>query len=183
MLELIYGAGLRLAELTGLDYDDIDLSEGRLRVLGKGNRERLLPLLGCADQALRAYLAARLAPNDWRDLQDGILPRNLVGKPLFEGRVGKRIAHRTVQQRLEHYGRKLVGLSGVSPHTLRHSFATHLLDGGAGIRIVQALLGHSCISTTSIYARTSTKRIREVISPLDAASDDGPSGDGSPVPV
>ncbi len=161
MLELIYGAGLRLAELTGLDFDHIDLSDGRLRVLGKGNRERLLPLLGCADQALRAYLAARLAATDWRDLQDGILPRHLAGKPLFEGRVGKRIAHRTVQQRLEHYGRKLVGLSGVSPHTLRHSFATHLLDGGAGIRIVQELLGHRHLATTQIYTHLSRARLRD----------------------
>ena len=161
MLELIYGTGLRLAELIGLDFDDVDLGDGRLRVFGKGSRERVLPLLGCADQALRAYLAAQLAPTDWRDLQDGILPRHLAGKPLFEGRVGKRIARRTVQKRLEHYGRKLLGLSGVSPHTLRHSFATHLLDGGAGIRIVQELLGHRHLATTQIYTHLSRARLRD----------------------
>ena len=161
MLELIYGTGLRLAELIGLDFDDVDLGDGRLRVFGKGSRERMLPLLGCADEALRAYLAGHLAPTDWRDLQDGILPRHLAGKPLFEGRVGKRIARRTVQQRLEHYGRKLLGLSGVSPHTLRHSFATHLLDGGAGIRIVQELLGHRHLATTQIYTHLSRARLRD----------------------
>ena len=162
LLEMIYGLGLRLAELVGLDFDAIDLADGRVTVLGKGDKQRQLPLLGCADEALRDYLGGRIDPTDWRDLQDGLLPRELAGRPLFEGRPGRRIARRTVQDRVRRYATELAGLSGVSPHTLRHSFATHLLDGGAGIRIVQELLGHSHLTTTQVYTHLSWARLQAV---------------------
>ncbi len=160
LLEMIYGLGLRLAELVGMDFDAIDLVDGRVTVLGKGDKERQLPLLGCADEALRDYLGGRLDPTAWRDLQDGLLPRELAGRPLFEGRPGRRIARRTVQDRVRRYAAELAGLSGVSPHTLRHSFATHLLDGGAGIRIVQELLGHSHLTTTQVYTHLSRAQLQ-----------------------
>ncbi|MEZ4388721.1 MAG: tyrosine-type recombinase/integrase [Candidatus Krumholzibacteriia bacterium] len=161
LLEMIYGLGLRLAEVVALDLGDVDLVDGRVRVLGKGRKERLLPLCGCADEALREYLQARLDAGSFYDLQDGRPGRHLAGRPVFEGRPGRRIARRTVQQRVTHYARELAGLTGVSPHTLRHSFATHLLDGGAGVRVVQELLGHGHLSTTQIYTHLSRSRVRE----------------------
>ncbi len=161
LLEMIYGLGLRLAEVVGLNLGDVDLVDGRVRVLGKGRKERVLPLCGCADEALRAYLSARLDPVVWRDLADGILRGNLARQPVFLGRGTGRIGRRTVQQRVHHYAGELAGLGGVSPHTLRHSFATHLLDGGAGIRVVQELLGHGNLATTQIYTHLSRARLRE----------------------
>ncbi len=161
LLEIIYGLGLRLAEVVGLDLSDLDWPAERVRVLGKGNRERMLPLLGCAAEALAEYLGGRLEPLLWLQLQDGGLPREARRSPVFEGRPGRRIARRTVQDRVHRYATELAGLDGVSPHTLRHSFATHLLDGGAGIRIVQELLGHQHLSTTQIYTHLSRSRLRE----------------------
>ena len=161
LFEVIYGLGLRLAETVGLDLGDVDLVDGRVKVLGKGRKERLLPLCGCADEALRAYLEGRLDPTDWRAVQDGRLTHELAARPVFEGRPGRRIARRTVQQRVAHHAGELAGLAGVSPHTLRHSFATHLLDGGAGIRVVQELLGHGNLATTQIYTHLSRSQVRE----------------------
>lgn len=161
LLELIYGLGLRLAEVVGLDLGAIDLVDGQVRVVGKGGKERRLPLCGCADDALRAYLADRLGPAQWLALADGRLTRELAVRPVFEGRPGRRIGRRTVQQRVAHYAGELAGLAGVSPHTLRHSFATHLLDGGAGVRVVQELLGHGHLSTTQIYTHLSRVQVRE----------------------
>lgn len=161
LLEMIYGLGLRLAEVVGLDLGALDLVDGQVRVLGKGQKERLMPLCGCADDALREHLSHTLEPAAFLDLVDGRLGRDLVRRPVFTGRGPRRIARRTVQQRVAHYARELAGLSGVSPHTLRHSFATHLLDGGAGIRIVQELLGHENLSTTQVYTHLSRTRVRE----------------------
>ncbi|MBD3221146.1 tyrosine-type recombinase/integrase [bacterium] len=161
LLEMVYGLGLRLAEVVGLDIGHLDLVDGQVRVLGKGQKERLLPLCGCADEAVRAHLAGRLDPLAYQGVVDGRCSRALARTPLFEGRPGRRIARRTVQQRVGHYARELAGLAGVSPHTLRHSFATHLLDGGAGIRIVQELLGHENLSTTQVYTHLSRSRVRE----------------------
>ncbi|HOX26399.1 MAG TPA: tyrosine-type recombinase/integrase [Candidatus Krumholzibacteria bacterium] len=161
LLEMIYGLGLRLAEVVSLNLGAIDLVDGQVRVVGKGSKERRLPLCGCADQALREYLASRLAPGAWRALEDGRLTRALAAQPAFEGRPGRRIGRRTVQQRVAHYAGELAGVAGVSPHTLRHSFATHLLDGGAGVRVVQELLGHGHLATTQIYTHLSRVQVRE----------------------
>ncbi len=161
LLEMIYGLGLRLAEVVGLDLGDLDFDTGRVKVLGKGNRERMMPLAGCAERALRDYLEQRLEPSVWQDLADGIIRGPYRSQPVFEGRRGSRIARRTVQSRVEKYATELAGLAGVSPHTLRHSFATHLLDGGAGIRVVQELLGHRHLSTTQIYTHLSRGKLRE----------------------
>jgi len=161
LLEMIYGLGLRLAEVVGLDLGDLDFDGGRVKVLGKGNKERILPLAGCADQALRVYLEQRLEPVVWRDLIDGIIRGDDRTRPVFEGRPGRRIARRTVQSRVARYATELAGMAGVSPHTLRHSFATHLLDGGAGIRVVQELLGHRHLATTQIYTHLSRGKLRD----------------------
>jgi integrase/recombinase XerD len=161
LLELIYGLGLRLAEVVGLRLGDLDLVDGKVRVRGKGGKERLLPLCGCAEQALHDYLAGRLSPGELHDLRDGRPARELARQPVITGRGPRAIARRTVQQRVAHYARELAGLAGVSPHTLRHSFATHLLDGGAGVRVVQELLGHGHLSTTQIYTHLSRSRVRE----------------------
>ena len=133
LLEMIYGLGLRLAEVVGLDLGDLDLPAGRVRVLGKGSKERILPLGGHALAALGAYLGERLEPGVWLDLQDGRVRGGSARLPVFVGRPGRRIGRRTVQVRVARYAAELAAGSGVSPHTLRHSFATHLLDGGAGI--------------------------------------------------
>jgi integrase/recombinase XerD len=162
LLEMIYGLGLRLSEVVGLDLRHIDLAGSRVRVLGKGSKERILPLLGCAAAALGDHLARRLEPQTWLDLRDGILPADLARRPVFEGRPGRRISPRTVQDRVRRYATRLAGLTGISPHTLRHSFATHMLDGGAGIRVVQELLGHRHLATTQIYTHLSRRRLREV---------------------
>jgi len=161
LLEMIYGLGLRLAEVVGLSLGDLDLPSERVRVLGKGSRERILPLSGCAATALREYLASRLEPATWRDLQDGALSQDEAPAPVFLGRPGRRIARRTVQDRVARYATELAGVRGVSPHTLRHCFATHLLEGGAGIRVVQELLGHQNLSTTQIYTHLSRGRLRD----------------------
>jgi len=161
LLEMIYGLGLRLAEVVGLDLGDLDWPSGRVRVLGKGRRERILPLGGCAAEALRNYLRDRLEPEVWLHVNDGTLRGADRKRPVFEGRRGRRIAPRTVQTRVSGYAAELAGATGVSPHTLRHSFATHLLDGGAGIRVVQELLGHRHLATTQIYTHLGRERLRE----------------------
>ncbi len=161
MLEMIYGLGLRLAELVALDLGSIQWDEGRVRVLGKGNRERILPLAGCAKSALNDYLEMRLDPDLWCRYQEGVATAPELALPVFDGRRGSRIARRTVQSRVAHYAGELAGVSGVSPHTLRHCFATHLLEGGAGIRVVQELLGHQNLSTTQIYTHLSRGRLKE----------------------
>jgi len=161
LLEMIYGLGLRLAEVVDLDLGDIDLDTGRVKVLGKGNRERILPLAGFAELSLKDYLEQKLEPLVWQDLIDGAIRGANSRRPVFEGRRGRRIARRTVQSRVAKYATELAGLAGVSPHTLRHSFATHLLDGGAGIRVVQELLGHRNLSTTQIYTHLSRGKLRD----------------------
>jgi len=161
MLEVIYGLGLRLAEIVGLNLGDLDFASERVKVLGKGNKERILPLLGLTARRLREHLDGRLSSDTALSLIDGTLKTAEAGLPVFEGRPSRRIAPRTVQQRVSHYAGQLAGLRGVSPHTLRHSFATHLLDGGAGIRVVQELLGHEHLATTQIYTHLSRARLRE----------------------
>lgn len=161
MLEMIYGLGLRLAELVALNLGSIQWGDGRVRVLGKGNRERILPLAGCAKSSLHEYLEMRMDPDLWHRVLQGAAHSKELALPVFEGRRGHRIARRTVQSRVSHYAGELAGVTGVSPHTLRHCFATHLLEGGAGIRVVQELLGHQNLSTTQIYTHLSRGRLKE----------------------
>ncbi len=161
MLEVIYGLGLRLAEVVGLNLGSLDFTSERVRVLGKGDKERILPLLGLTARKLRDHLEGCFTPDVVLSMLDGILNSADASRPVFEGRPGRRISPRTVQYRVALYAGQLAGLRGVSPHTLRHSFATHLLDGGAGIRVVQELLGHEHLATTQIYTHLSRARLRE----------------------
>ncbi|MEK6249517.1 MAG: tyrosine recombinase, partial [Planctomycetales bacterium] len=153
MLETMYSAGLRVSELVGLSTGDLDLEEGLVRVRGKGRRERLAPVGSYAARAINNWLAVRSPAEDQ--------PKG-SGAPVFLNRFGRRLTTRSVGRMLEKY-LKVSGLDRqTSPHTLRHSFATHLLDRGADIRSVQELLGHKSLVTTQIYTHISTARLREV---------------------
>lgn len=149
ILELLYGSGLRVAELCGLDVADAQIPSQRVRVMGKGSKERLVPMSDPAARALRAYLASG----------DGGDAAILTDGALFRNRRRKRMTPRDVRAMLER--RRAIALPGrsVSPHTLRHSFATHLLEGGAEIRAVQELLGHSSLATTQRYTHVSKGRL------------------------
>jgi integrase/recombinase XerC len=154
ILELLYGSGLRVAELCALDIDDVDLRGGVVQVTGKGRKERRVPMSTPAQQAIRTYVTeARPALLEGND--------RLEGHPVFVSKRGKRIGPRSVRSMISRY-LSLEGAPPASPHTLRHSFATHLLDGGADLRAVQELLGHESLSTTQIYTHVSTERLRAV---------------------
>jgi integrase/recombinase XerC len=152
LLETLYSAGLRVSELTGLGVDDVDLESGVATVRGKGRRERLALLGPPAVEALGLWLPERAA----------LAGARAKSQPaLFLNRNGTRLSARSVGRLLEKY-LKQAGLDPrTSPHTLRHSFATHLLDAGAGIRDVQELLGHRSLGTTQIYTHVSTQRLRD----------------------
>ena len=149
ILEVLYGCGLRVSELCGLDQRDLALDEEVLRVLGKGSKERVVPVMGTAASQLRAYL------DTWREGLVGRTPTPAV----FLNARGGRISRQSVHAIVERYGR-LVGIEGLHPHTLRHSFATHMLEGGADLRIVQEILGHSDISTTQLYTHVDRTHVR-----------------------
>jgi integrase/recombinase XerC len=153
ILETIYSAGLRVSEVVGLNVGDVDFEECIARIRGKGRKERLSPLGKYAIDALQHYLRQRTVSS-----------KEPTGReaPVFVNRFGRRLTTRSVGRMLEKYI-KLTGLdSRTSPHTLRHSFATHLLDRGADIRSVQELLGHKSLVTTQIYTHLSTANLREV---------------------
>ena len=155
ILELMYSAGLRVAELVGLDDADLDLRGGSVRVRGKGRRERLGIVGSHARRAVEAWLAARQQPRPQSGRRLAPSPR----MPLFTNRFGNRLSVRGVARLLEKH-LATAGLTGrASPHTLRHSFATHLLDAGADIRSVQELLGHKSLVTTQIYTHVTTTRL------------------------
>lgn len=153
MLETAYSGGLRVSELVGLDLDDVDFAQGVLRVRGKGKKERLAPIGRHARAALERWLAARRP-------KPGGSPRH--ARALFLNRFGGRLTARSFARSLEKY-LKAAGLDPrTSPHTLRHTFATHLLERGADIRSVQELLGHASINTTQIYTHVTAGRLRDV---------------------
>ena len=157
VLELLYAAGLRISEALRLDLEDISLEGAFVRVIGKGDRERLVPVGELALDAVRTWLAGPRAA-----LVAAHHVEPVRGGPLFLGRSGRRLARQQAWATVKRAA-AAAGLSGrVSPHTLRHSFATHLLEGGADLRIVQELLGHASISTTQLYTHVTGERIREV---------------------
>lgn len=152
VLETLYGAGLRVSELAGLDVDDLDLEGGSVRVLGKGGKEREVPLGRHAVRAIRAYLT-RARPDLAGPRTRGALFLNLRGGRLTRQGVAGILAAAVSR----------AGLRGrVSPHTLRHSYATHLLEGGADVRVVQELLGHASVGTTQVYTLVTQEHLREV---------------------
>ncbi|HET8639855.1 MAG TPA: tyrosine recombinase XerC [Solirubrobacterales bacterium] len=151
MLELAYSCGLRCEEIVNLNADSLDFESEQLRVLGKGGKERLLPVGEPAQKALRRYTErARRA-----------LSVDPAETALFLSKNGRRLSSSDVTRRLELWVREAALAGGISPHSLRHSFATHLLEGGADLRTIQELLGHSSISTTQVYTRVDAARLRD----------------------
>lgn len=150
LFELLYSCGLRISEALGLDVGDVDLGEGMLKVFGKGGKERYVPIPSNTLSALQRYVGeARIK-----------FSRDMKG-PLFVNRKGGRLTDTAVRKRLKKYLRLTeVGVCG-SPHTLRHSIATHLLDRGVDIRVVQDVLGHSSLATTQIYTHLNKKKLKE----------------------
>lgn len=151
MLELLYATGVRVGELAGLDIDDLDPDRRTLRVLGKGNKERTVPY----------GLPAALAVDDWLRRGRPALAADGSGPALFLGVRGKRVDQRQVRSVVKGLLDGLGDTSATGPHALRHSAATHLLDGGADLRAVQEILGHSSLATTQIYTHVSVDRLRQ----------------------
>jgi integrase/recombinase XerC len=166
LLELMYGAGLRVSELVGIDVGDLDLDDRCVRVRGKGNKDRIAPFGDPCRRAVEAYVhEERIPPSS--------------GSPLFTGRTGRRLSDRTVRAMVKRHALRTGLPSEVSPHTLRHSFATHLLDGGADLKSVQQLLGHENLATTQIYTHVSIERLKEAVAKAHprARSDERTPGD------
>jgi integrase/recombinase XerD len=158
LLELLYASGLRISEALGLDRVDLSLGEGFVRVIGKGDRERLVPVGDVALGALRRYLDE--VWDSWLDRNQA--PDRPRGGPLFLGQRGGRMGRMAAWRAIRHAARMAGLAERVTPHTLRHSFATHLLEGGADLRVVQELLGHASINTTQRYTHVTGERLRQV---------------------
>ncbi|MBI4500265.1 MAG: tyrosine recombinase XerC [Gemmatimonadetes bacterium] len=160
ILEVFYGTGMRLSELAGLNLQDVDLVSDQVKVRGKGRKERILPLGSHAVKALRRYYATREGLSaGGRD--PGRAPRT-DARAVFLSARGRRLSARGVQHIVKGMLSKLTDGRGLKVHSLRHSFATHLLDAGADLRAVQELLGHASLSTTQIYTHTSVERLKKV---------------------
>lgn len=151
LLEMLYASGMRVSELVGLDVGDVDRSRGEVRVLGKGGKERIAFLGRPALHMLEIYLG------DGRER----LRKGKVASALFLNRFGGRLSARGVQFRLRQHAKRASLLKQVTPHALRHSFATHILDGGADLRVVQELLGHADVTSTQVYTHVTQAKLRE----------------------
>jgi integrase/recombinase XerD len=165
-VELLYGAGLRVSELVRLNWSDISLSQGYLRCFGKGSKERVVPIGSMAGEALKSY-KSELGPEKKSNLR--------TGQPVFCNRQGKRLSRLVVWQIIK----RLAGRAGItkklSPHTLRHSFATHLIENGADLRAVQELLGHSSVVTTQLYTHVSRGHLRRAYESAQRGPDQLPA--------
>ncbi|OGC25621.1 tyrosine recombinase XerC [candidate division WOR-1 bacterium RIFOXYB2_FULL_42_35] len=152
ILEMIYGTGLRVAELIMINKNDVDFEEGEVKVLGKGSKERIVLFGSHAKGALLTYL---------KDARDKLRSNKEIAA-FFVNRRGGRLTARSIERMLVYYSKKAGITKKVTPHTLRHSFATHLLAGGADLRMVQELLGHVSLSTTQVYTHITKERLKEV---------------------
>ena len=148
ILETLYSSGLRVSELTGLNMEDLDINGGMLRIMGKGGKERITPLGAKAMAAIREYLAERGRPHG--------------NDPLFLNTRGDRINRRSVARVIAAHTCNIAAFKTISPHTLRHTFATHMLEGGADLRTIQELLGHASLSTTQKYTHVDINHLMEV---------------------
>ena len=157
IVELFYSSGLRLSELHALDRDAVDLRECRLRARGKGSKERIVPIGSNAVDAITSYLAIRREARP--PAPSGSRLDRPVGGPLFTSTTGRRLSRRQIQRVVQKILEDVPGAEGLSPHALRHSFATHLLDEGADLMAVRDLLGHASLSTTRVYTHTSKERL------------------------
>ena len=153
ILELLYGTGIRESELSKLRYSDIDLADGSISVVGKGSKERLIPMTGPAVQAVKTYVESTRQTQIRLGKDHGYL---------FLSRSGRYLSRHEIWRIVKKYA-KIAGLARVSPHTLRHCYATHLFMNGADLRVIQACLGHSSISTTQIYTHVNTKQLKTAI--------------------
>jgi integrase/recombinase XerC len=157
ILELLYAAGLRVSELVGLDWPDVDLPARVLRVMGKGRKERMVPFGRPAGDALRRWLEV------WEGVRDPVKGDPVKeGEPVFLNHVGGRLTDRSVRRVIDRWVDTAAVARGVHPHTLRHTFATHLLENGADLRAIQELLGHSSLSTTQKYTHLEVDRLLSV---------------------
>ena len=152
MLELIYACGLRVSEIIGLSIDQINLRQGALRTVGKGSKERMIPIGDVALSWLKEYL---------EDARPKLLRKNLQEDILFPSRKGLPMTRQAFWHRVKRYSIKAGIKQDLSPHTLRHAFATHLVNRGADLRVVQLLLGHSDLSTTQIYTHVASERLKK----------------------
>ncbi len=148
ILELLYSSGIRVSELTGLNIFNLDLDGGLIKVLGKGGKERIVPLGSHAIRALSSYLEA--------------LPPSGADRAAFLNARGGRLTRRSVGRIVDHHILRIATMKKISPHTLRHTFATHLLEGGVDLRAIQELLGHSSLSTTQKYTHVNMDHLMEV---------------------
>lgn len=155
MLELLYGSGLRVSELAGLDLEAVNLRACEVRVLGKGSKERMVPMSGKALEALEVYLPRR---HELRHRRTGFIH----DQALLLTRRGQRLGVRRIQTLVQRYGALGAGRPDLHPHALRHSCATHLLEGGADLRVIQELLGHSSLATTQRYTHVSLDQLLTV---------------------
>jgi integrase/recombinase XerD len=153
LLELLYGVGARISEAVGVDLDDLDAELGAIRLLGKGSKERVVPVGRYAIEAVAAYVVRG---------RPALAAKGRGGPALFLNQRGTRLSRQSAWAILRRAAERAGLREHVSPHTLRHSFATHLLDGGADVRVVQELLGHASVTTTQIYTMVSPHRLREV---------------------
>ncbi len=156
LLEVLYGTGIRLAEAIGLNWNDINVSDTTLKVRGKGNKQRIVPYGRKAKEALQEYARVRgaLVESGFKD--------ETAGEAVFITKRGKRLSPKGVNVLMHRYIGRVSEISKKSPHVLRHSFATHLLDRGADLKAVQQLLGHESLSTTQVYTHVSVERLKKV---------------------
>lgn len=152
ILELLYASGVRVSELTGLDLEDINIVERLIRVKGKGKKERIVPFGGVAEKGLRTYISRRILINDGK----------IDSSAVFLNYRGARLRPRSVERIVSKYIRQAAVRRKISPHSLRHSFASHLLSRGADLRVIQELLGHASLSTTQKYTHLDVKQLLDV---------------------
>lgn len=152
ILELLYATGLRVSELASLTLDNVQFDAGFLRCTGKGRKERVVPFSNMAAAALRAYI----------DTDRSLWRRSPTNRALFISRLGAPLSRKTLWQMIRKYGRVAAIAKPISPHTLRHSFASHLLHNGASLRVIQELLGHADIATTQLYTHVDQARLKAV---------------------
>ncbi len=175
IMETLYSTGMRVSELVALNMDDVDFLGEVVHIRGKGKKERIAPISSSVLRVIQHYLEFR----NKRAQNNG----NFDGKVLFVNKHGKRLSTRSVRRKMDKY-LKMAGLDpAISPHTLRHSFATHMLNRGADLRSVQELLGHQSLSTTQIYTHLTTKKLKEVYQGAHPReNDNGPEDGGDPSP-
>jgi len=156
ILEVFYSTGIRLSELHTLDMSDVDLYGEMMKVKGKGRRERIVPLGSMASKAVKAYLPSR---------SKFVKTKGRPGEPaVFINKFGRRLSRRSIQSIVRSYLERICRVKQMSPHVLRHTFATHMLDNGADLRAVQELLGHASLSSTQIYTHVTTEKLKRVYS-------------------